>query len=158
MMTFQWEPLARLLNDGLEKIAQQDWREIGVDHDKIPLDVDWSHYQSLERAGIYRAIAARRNGRLVGYNSFHLGKHLRHRNAVFGQNDVLYLIPEQRRGAVGLRFLSESDALLKAAGAVKIRYDVQLHVRLGVSKGTLGDLLKRLGYVHTAEVFTKVLG
>jgi len=150
-MSFQWEPLDRLLNDGLEKIAYQDWLEIGVDHEKIPLEVDYDYYRSLERAGGYRAIAARHNGRLVGYNSFFLNRHTRHRNTVFGQNDVLYLLPDKRRGLLGFRFLAESDALLKAAGAVKVRYDVTEQHR------ALGVILERLGYRREAVAWTKVL-
>lgn len=151
MMKFQWEPLARLLNDGLEDIAYQDWLEIDVDHKAVPLDVDWEHYCSLEQAGVYRVIAARRNGRLVGYNAFFLNRHTRHRSTIYGQNDVLYLLPGQRRGPVGLRFLTESDRLLKAAGAVKIRYDVT------EKSPALGVILARLGYNREAAVYTRVL-
>ena len=150
-LQFAWEPLARLHNDGLKELALQDWQEIDVDHDQVPLDVDWNHYATLEAAGIYRVIAARKNGRLVGYNAFFLNRHTRHRGTVFGQNDVLYLHPAQRKGMVGIRFLTESDRLLKAAGAVKVRYDVMENAP------TLGVILARLGYKHEATVFTKVL-
>lgn len=149
--TFQFEPLARLLNDGLAPLAQQDWEEIDVDHDKVPLDVDWGHYTGLEAQGIYRVIAARKNGRLVGYNAFFICRHTRHRGTVFGQNDVLYLHPTHRRGMVGVRFLTESDRLLRDAGAVKVRYDVM------DNSPTLGVILARMGYKREAAVFTKVL-
>lgn len=156
-VAFDWEPLDRLLNDGLEDLVLRDWQEIAVDHGSLPHNPDWAHYREQNRLGTYRVIAARRNGRLIGYNAFFLGQHTRHRGVVFAQNDVLYLVPEQRRGMVGVRFLNESAALLKAAGAVKVRYDSMRNVVLGAGGGTLGDLFLHLGYRHEADVFTKVL-
>ena len=132
-------------------MALLDWREIDVDHDKVPLDVDYGYYRSLEQSGTYRCIAARRNGRLVGYNAFFLNRHTRHRGTVFGQNDVLYLLSGERRGMAGFRFLQDSEALLKGAGVVKVRYDVMENAP------ALGVILARMGYRHEAKVYTKVL-
>ena len=156
-VTFFFEPLDRLLNDDLKILAQRDYEEVDVDHTLFPHDPDWDHYRKLNREGLYRVIAARRNGRLIGYNSFFIGHHTRHRGVVFAQSDVLYLEPEQRRGMTGVRFINESARLLKQAGAIKVRYDSVNKIKLGVSGGTLGDLFKKLGYTHEAEVYTKVL-
>lgn len=156
-VTFSFEPLGRLLNDGLEALAQRDYDEIEVDHAAQPHDPDWDFYRAQNQAGTYRVIAARRNGRLIGYNAFFIGHHTRHRGVIFAQNDVLYLEPEQRRGMVGVRFINESERLLKAAGAVKVRYDSMRNVQVGARSGSLGDLLGKLGYTLEAEVFTKLL-
>ena len=157
MMSFGWESLDRLLNDGLEAMALRDWQEVDTDQQHIPHDPDWDHYRAQNQAGAYRIVAARRNGRLIGYNAFFMGHHTRHRGVVFAQNDVIYLEPEQRRGMIGVRFINESERLLKAAGAVKVRYDSMRQVRLGSKGGTLGDLFQKLGYTHEAQVFSKVL-
>lgn len=155
--TFFWEPLDRLLNDDLKFLAQRDYDEIEVDQKSLLHDPDWDHYRAQNQAGTYRVIAARRNGRLIGYNAFFIGHHTRHQGVIFAQNDVLYLEPEQRRGMVGVRFLNESERLLKAAGAVKVRYDSMSNVRVGAKGGTLGDLFGKLGYTREAEVFSKML-
>lgn len=157
MISFAWEPLDRLLNDGLEALALRDWQEVEVDQDAQPHDPDWDHYRQQNTVGTYRIIAARRNGRLIGYNAFFIGHHSRHRGMIFAQNDVIYLVPEQRRGIVGARFINESAAMLKAAGAVRVRYDSMRNVALGAKSGTLGDLFLKLGYTLEAEVFTKIL-
>jgi L-amino acid N-acyltransferase YncA len=156
-VTFFWEPLDRLLNDDLKLLLQRDYDEIEVDKHALPHDPDWDFYREQNRAGTYRIVAARRNGRLIGYNSFFLGHHSRHRGVIFAQNDVLYLEPEQRRGIIGARFLNESARLLKEAGAVRIRYDSMSNVKLGANGGTLGDLFSKLGYTREAEVFVKTL-
>lgn len=155
-VAFGWEPLDRLLNDGLEALALRDWQEIEVDHAAQPHDPDWNHYREQNKAGAYRIVAARRNGRLIGYNAFFIGHHTRHRGMIFAQNDVLYLDAPERRGLVGARFITESDALLKAAGAAKVRYDSMMNVSIG-NGGRLGDLLQHLGYKLEAQVFTRVL-
>jgi len=156
MISFAWEPLDRLLNDGLEAMALRDWQEVDVDHAALPHDVDWDHYREQNKSGAYRIIAARRNGRLIGYNAFFIGRHTRHRSQIFAQNDVIYLDLPERRGMVGVRFIVESDALLRAAGAVKVRYDSMMNVQLGHG-GSLGDLLGHLGYKLEAMAFTRVL-
>ncbi len=156
-VTFQWENLDRLLNDDLKILAQRDYDEIEVDKNCQPHDPDWDHYRAQNQAGTYRVIAARRNGRLIGYNAFFIGHHSRHRGIIFAQNDVIYLEPEQRRGIIGARFINESARLLKEAGAVRVRYDCMLNISLGAKGGTLGDLFLKLGYTREAEVFTKVL-
>ena len=156
-ITFFFEPLDRLLNDDLKLLAQRDYDEIEVDKTSLLHDPDWDHYRAQNQAGTYRVIAARRNGRLIGYNAFFIGHHTRHRGVIFAQNDVIYLEPEQRRGMIGVRFINESERLLKAAGAVKVRYDSMRQVRLGPKGGTLGDLFQKLGYTHEAQVYTKML-
>ena len=157
VISFAWESLDRMLNDGLEALALRDWEEVEVDHAAQPHDPDWDFYRQQNAVGAYRIIAARRNGRLIGYNAFFIGNHSRHRGLIFAQNDVLYLDPTQRRGMVGVRFLTESAAMLKRAGVVKVRYDSMRNVRLGAHEGTLGDLFEKLGYTLEAEVFTKLL-
>lgn len=156
-LTIGWERLDSLLADGLEILAAANFLEVGIDHDAVPLAVDWGHLKGLEHAGSYWVISARLGNRLVGYNAFFMNRHTRHRYTVYAVNDVIYLAREERRGGAGLRFLRESDRLLKEAGAIKAQYGVKLHVRLGVSKGTLGDVLARLGYRHTEEIYTKVM-
>lgn len=156
-LTIGWEKLDSLLASGLRIMAAANHAEVGLDHEASPLDIDWDYLRRLERDNIYWVISARLDGVLVGYNAFHMNRHHRHRGTVWAVNSVLYMVPEARRWTNGLRFLRESDRLLKEAGAAKIQYGVQLHVKLGISEGNLGDLLKALGYRHTAEIFTKVV-
>lgn len=156
-LTFEWEPLARLLNDGGAAMALDNYNEIELNRDAIPLDIDWGYYAHLEQVGTYRILAARRNGRLVGYNSFHLNRHIRHRGTIFAVGDVLYLLPEERRGMAGVRFLRETERLLKEAGVKKAEYGIKVHHRVGASGGTVGDLLEHLGYVHIENTYSKIL-
>lgn len=155
MISVQWERLDALLAHGLEVLTSANFVEVGIDHEAVPLAVDWDHLRYLEKAGSYWIISARIGNRLVGYNAFFMNRHTRHKHTIYAVNDVLYLERASRKGANGLVFLRESDRLLKDAGAAKIQYGVKLHVKLGASQGTLGDLLVRLGYRHTEDIYTK---
>lgn len=157
MITYSWEALDQLLADGLRDLAYEDWQEVENHTAEVPLDIDWDRMRSLEAGHVYRIIAARRDGVLVGYNAFFLNYHMRYRGTVYAISDVLYLKPEERRGMTGVLFLKESDRLLKEAGVQKVRYSIKTHVRLGVRAGTVGDLLKHLGYEHVEDVFSKLM-
>lgn len=156
-MIFGWDTLGRLLADGLEDMIWDNIAEVEVDQDQIPTAPDWAHMLKLEEAGGYRVISARDDGRLVGYNSFFINRHTRHMHTVFAIGDVLYMLPEYRRGWAGIAFLRQTDRLLKEAGVIKVQYGIKEHVKLGASRGTVGDLLTHLGYRHIESVYGKVL-
>lgn len=157
-MRYQWETLGKLLADGLEDMLWEDFREIEVDQDKVPMAPDWEHYFGLERLGGYRVIAARSEGQLVGHNAFFLNKHTRHKNTTFAINDMVYLAPDYRKGWAGVSIIRESERLLKEAGVVKIQYSVKEDVKIGSNgHGTVGDLLGSLGYQFIERVYAKVI-
>lgn len=156
-LSFGWEPLSVLLNDGAAAMALENYREMELHQDAVPLDIDWGHYFRLERSGVYRAVGARRDSRLIGYNSFHLNRHVRHRGTTFAVGDILYLLPEERVGMAGVRFIKATEALLKEAGVKKAEYGIKLHHRIGASGGTVGDLLVHLGYAHIESTYAKIL-
>lgn len=155
-LKFQWEKLDRLLQDGLEEIASHNWEEVEVDKDAVSLSVDWDHLRAQERLGIYRVISAREGKTLAGYNAFFINRHTRAKHTVYALNDVVYLLPEYRKGWEGVRFLVHSDRLLSEAGVIKANYSIRLHVCSVSGRTTLGHVLKRLGYGMHEEVHTKV--
>lgn len=154
-----FEPLDDLLADGLEDMLFQHWQEVGLDHDAVPLAPDWPYYRAIEKQGIFRMIAMREFGQLVGYNAFFVNRHLHYRHTLHAVNDYFWLAPERRHGWAGVRLLRDSERLLAAAGVVKVMYHVKPHVLLGARRsGTAGDLLVRLGYRHVEDVYSKLLG
>lgn len=156
-LEFAWAKLDALLAEGLEDMAFADFEEVEVDRDKVPLAIDWQHYRHLEKLGTYRIIAAHADGVLAGYNAFFINRHTRAKDTLQAVNDVLYLAPEHRQGMNGARFLKESDQMLVEIGARKVQYGIKLGVRIGARAGTVGDLLRHLGYNHIEQVYAKAL-
>lgn len=157
MITFGWANLETLLGEGLEDITIQNFEEVEPHKDAIPLAIDWDHLRQSEKIGTYRVVAAHVDGELVGYDSFFINRHTRHKETIVAVNDVIYLIPEMRQGMVGARQVRESDRLLAEAGVVKIDRGCQENMRIGKHRGTVGDLFVRLGYIHTESRYTKIL-
>lgn len=145
-----------MLADGLEELVHDNWREIALDHDRVPLAPDWDEYAELERKGRHKFVAMRDGGVLVGYNAFFLNKALNYRHTLFGVNNVIWLHPDYRHGFSGVRFLRESERLLWDEGVVKLIYHIKVHVLLGARRsGNMGDILLRLGYRHIEECYSK---
>lgn len=154
-----FEPLDDLLSDGLEEMLFDHWWEVGLDHDAVPLAPDWAHYRDIEKQGIFRMIAMRELGSLVGYSAFFINRHLHYRHTLHGINDYFWLSPAKRRGWSGIRLFLDSEELLKGLGVVKIMYHIKPHLLLGATKsGTVGDILLRLGYRHVEDCYSKIVG
>lgn len=157
-LEISWDSLDRLLGEGLEDMLAQHWEEVALDRDLIPLDPDWETMRRMERAGDFRVVSARRNGRLVGYAAFLVSRPLHYRTTLHALNDVIYIAPEERRGLTGVRLICWSESALAKLGVVKVIYHTKLHVLLGAKKqATLSDLLERLGYRHGENMLSKVL-
>lgn len=155
MLQCEWESLQSLLTDGLEDLLYEDYAEMENEAGGLPFDLDMDHFRDLERRGIYHVVSARQDGQLVGYNAFFLNHHAWSRRAIISVCDVLYLTPEHRRGLNGFRLLKTTDRLLAEKGVRRNEYGVRLHKRIGSRGGTVGDLLKILGYKCIEERWVK---
>lgn len=147
------------LDAGLDDLIHLDWEEIEIEHEKVPLDVRWPEYRRLEKVGVLRPFYAWDKDRLVGYSVFFLNEPLHHGLTKWAINDLIYLLPEYRRGWSGVRLIRQSEAALRELGAKVISYQVKTKGDLGSKhrRGTVGDLLARLGYTRVEEAWAKYL-
>lgn len=148
------ERLETMLPDGLRELLRAHWEEAEVDRHCVPLAVDWDHYREMEAAGTYRIISARDGGRLVGYSSFSLTRLARYMSSIVAIGDILYLAPEARRGWNGVRLIRATVNAMKESGAVRANYGITTGARIGRRGGTVADLLERMGYPKTGEMFS----
>lgn len=155
--TLQWEPIDALRADGVEQMLYNHWREVGIDHDAVPLDPDWERAYAMEAAGMLFSAALRNNGRLIGYNSFAVSPHLHYRSSLYAFNDIIYVDPRER-GSAGIRLVRGTEKMLKELGVKKIVYHTKLHVHIGSGNGLVGDFLNRLGYTHFENCYCKLVG
>lgn len=153
-LALAWEPIGRLLDEGVEDLLFQHWQEVAMDQERIPLDPDWEFARLQESRGILRTAALRRDGRLVGYNSFCVSPHIHYRSTLHAVNDVIYVDPAER-GAAGVKLVRGTEAMLAALGVVKVIYHTKLAPIGG--KHTVGDLLAALGYKHFENLYCKLL-
>jgi GNAT superfamily N-acetyltransferase len=139
----------------LAQLLPTHWREIALDQDVIPLDMDWEAYAELDRLGILHCVTARNDtGTLVGYFLAFLRGHLHYRTSLTAFEDMFYLDPAYRSGWTGVRFFQAVEAAWRARGVERAAISYKLHFR----QGKVGKLLAYLGWQATETNYTKYLG
>lgn len=152
MLTYQVESWDRYWRDA-EKLWEDHWREIALDQEHIPLDVDWDRYAALDAQGKLHIVTARdADGQLQGYHLSIVDTHLHYRTTLHAYLDVFYLAPAHRRGMAGVKLFKVVQDTLKARGVVKQIQGHKVHVH-----GGLGTLFERLGYHKIEHVYSKLL-
>lgn len=145
---FAWESISSGLASGLEDLVALDWDEATVGRTVCPLDIDWQEYLRCERAGQYKAVSARKDGRLIGYNGYDVFKPKRHRSALWAYGDAMFIDKPQRKGPLAFQFLRESHRLLKEIGVQWVFKGDMAVENLDTAKprASFGDLLVKMGY------------
>lgn len=145
-LTFEWEPLAGLLDEGLAAmITEQHWPEVGVHKDQVPVAIDWDKYQKMEDDGLLYLMSARRGADLIGYASYFVMPHMHYCTTLHALNDAIFVLPGHRGAGVRLIMAAERAlAQVAAPNWIRIIYHAKLHVE--VERGTLARVFDRLGY------------
>lgn len=139
----------------IEILLPLHWREIALDQDVIPLDMDWAAYAELERQGILHVVTVRTpSGMLVGYFISFVRMHIHYRTSLTAFEDMFFLLPSWRRGWTGVRFFAFVERAWRARGVERAAISYKLHFRAGL----VGRLLEYLGWQATEKMYTKYLG
>jgi hypothetical protein len=153
-LSFQWERFPAIAKE-LSPLFVRHGKEILVD-DPFPLEPDWDRFCQLDVAGILRVLAARdESKRLVGYVGNFVLPSLMHASVLFAIVEGVWLDPLYRQGMNGYKLLRHNDAGLREMGCKAITFQVSSH--FAEDRGTLGLLLKRLGYALHGHVYFKLL-
>jgi GNAT superfamily N-acetyltransferase len=126
-------------------LLERHWREIANYQEVIPLAVNFEAYRQADAGGKLLVLVAREGDSMIGYSVFMLIRSPHYRSSLFAMNDVIYVLPEYRKGRTGLALIRESEKLLKARGCVKISW----HVKDRNADGTpnpLSAILRKFGY------------
>lgn len=148
MITYQQEKVSDLWEES-EALLQAHWREIAHYQD-IVLDPNKAFYAAAEEVGMLRCYTARDGVQLVGYVVFFAKPNPHYQGSLQAAQDVLFLLPEYRKGMAGVRLITVAEKNLKAEG-VQVVYH---HVKR-INK--VGELLVRLGYELVDEIYAKRL-
>jgi hypothetical protein len=146
-LTYRHETLARVRSE-LQPLIEANWKEVAVDQDTVPLNVDWPAYELLDKAGSLFFVTVRSGKELVGLAMFIILQHP-HYNLRIADVDVFYVQPEYRPRA-GIRLFREADKLLAAAGVQRVTYKTKL-------SHDVGRIFERLGYKAIERVYIKHL-
>lgn len=149
MTTYQVERL-RDMHREMEPLLKEHWAEIALDHEAVPLDVDWERYLKLDDSEALSIVTARIDGALVGYHVAVISGHLHYKSTLHGITDVYYVKPEYRTGRLPLRLFQAVGAEMQRLGVVKLITGTKVHF-------DQGRFFEHLGYRETERVFTKLV-
>lgn len=150
MISFQWETWPSLIGEAMPMLRLY-WDTGGEIHGKeLPMEPDLDSAMALHSMGRLRIFTARRDGFLIGLNSFNVGGTLYRRTTMTAIALILYVLPSERRGSMGYRFLRETDKGLAEMGVKLVQY-------VPGSTVDISPLLLRLGYKRAQGTFEKML-
>ena len=135
--------------DEVMPLLQAHWHEV-AHYPDIPLDPAMEEYDRMEAQGMIRCFTVRDCGRLVGYVAFFVRRNLHYQSSIQAMQDVLFLLPEYRRGMTGVRLIRHAERRLAAEGV-----NVVYHHAKRTNK--VGELLERLGYELIDQIHGKRL-
>lgn len=136
--------------DEIKPLLWEHWAEI-AHYDDIPLDPNWPQYEAMESGGLLRVFTVRdERFALIGYCIYVVAPGLHYKPVTYANQDILFILPEFRRGRIGRRLVRFTEDALKQEGVhivlqhVKVKYD-------------FGPMLRRDGYEPIDTVWGKRL-
>lgn len=145
-ITYQVERLADIL-DEVRHHHQMQWDEVeGV---REELNPNYAFMMQAEKDGRYVMFTARRDGKLIGNTSCYIYDSL-HTSKRAAKEDTMYVIPEERKGMMAVRFFKYCEDALVALGVQEIQVQVK-------TTNKAHKLWERQGYVFSDRVLTKLI-
>jgi N-acetylglutamate synthase-like GNAT family acetyltransferase len=149
VLTYKKERFEDIMGE-LPELFYAHWDEAESDKDQIPLEVDWLKYIKAEALGKLHIVAARAEGKLVGYVFLYVDTTSQNKRTIKAASDLVYISPEYRKGTEGWKLIDEAKKMARDLGAKKL-YIVHK------SKSGLGPLLVRKGFNPEEETHSCLL-
>jgi hypothetical protein len=149
MVTYQVETYEQVVSD-IQELIKLHYEEIALNKQDIPLDPDWKRYKMLSDNNMLFVITARDNGTLVGYSVFFITQHMHYNSTKMASNDVLYLLPEYRKGMTGIKLIKASELELNKINVTKVLWHIKFHK-------DFRNILYRMGYKDEDAIVGKIL-
>jgi len=138
----------------LEQIIPLHWAEIARDREnpKFQLKPDWAMYHNLEHAGMLFMLVVRMDGKMIGYYLGFIRKQLHYMDSLALITDIYFVLPEYRKGRIGVQLFKEAEKAAKARGVDKVYLGCKCSEELDRTK-----IFERLGYSKIEYTFAKVI-
>lgn len=147
--TYQLESLIDIVEE-LKPFVPLHHKELGLNRDVIPVDMDWPRYFQMERDSKLQLVTVRKDGVVIGYQFTFIGGHFHYKNTLHGVVDLYYILPEYRVGRIGLRLFQFAEKCMKSIGVVKVVTGTKMH-------SDNSRLFEFMGYKHTDQQYAKIL-
>jgi len=135
----------------VQPLIEKHWEEIALNQDVIKLNPDWETYDKLESLGLLYAYTAREGDKLVGYFTVVATKGLHYADHIFAACDIIYILPEYRKGRAGLGLIKYVEEDLKTKKVSSLTINTKCH-------SPFDSLLEHLDFTLTERLYTKYIG
>jgi hypothetical protein len=149
MIVFQLEPPEPFTQDALD-LFRRHYEEIAERTDVIELDPNIELYNELYKKGALEIHTAREDGKLIGYSIWFLSKHIHYKKSLTASSDVLYIVPEQRKGMFGVKFIKWTTEEIKKRNPQRIMFHVKPFL-------DYSPILERNGANYFEKIYSIVL-
>lgn len=147
---FSKESFAKISGDSLD-LLDAHYEEVGSLNDVVPLDPDWDGMFYYESKGQLVSCVVRlaETGKVLGYAMYILTPTLHAKNTLHAISDVVYIVPEWRKGLMAFKFLNFVERHCKMAGAKVMHTFMPAKVSAAV--------MERVGHKIYEVTYMKVL-
>lgn len=150
MITFQKEKWLDCVED-MRPLWPVHFDELALNKDRVELGCDEEKFAQADASGYLHLVTVRDDGKMVGYYCGILMGHLHYKSSgLMCYTDAYFLLPEYRKGPIGIRFLTVVKRSLKEIGVVKFYISTKVHQNVG-------RLLQHIGMKHTDDLYTMML-
>lgn len=154
-LVYQWESFATALREYAALFVLMH-REVGHHRNESPADPDYQQYLNLELGGVLRFLAVRHDGCLVGFLMCMIGPPIDFNSTRWGSIVKIYLRPEFRAGARGMKLLRLAHERMRGENVKLVTAAAPVGYTTKRKRGT-ASLLDFAGYEPIETVYAKVL-
>jgi GNAT superfamily N-acetyltransferase len=133
----------------LKPVHAAHWQETERYRHGIALNPDYNYMINAERSGRFMLFTVRNQSGIVGNCMMYLSRST-HTQRWVAEEDTIFILPEYRKGRLGVRLIRYVEDVLRNMGVTEIRVTVK-------TVNDVGRLLSHLGYNHTGNQLTKTL-
>ena len=126
------------------------WQELGLDHQDVPVSLDFEAYKRHDNNGVLHVVTTRENGVMIGYHISLITKMLHYSTTLHAVVDLYYLKPEYRKSKIGVEMFKFAEERFTDMGVVKIINGTKLHL-------FHDKLFEGLGFKPTEMIYTKII-
>jgi GNAT superfamily N-acetyltransferase len=151
MLTIRPERIDHQLWGELQPLLRAHWEEIALNKAEIPLAPDFETYRAMSLDNALIMLTVRDEmAQLVGYSCTFLTRHPHYRTRLLAANDVIYLVPAQRKWKTGTRLIMATEQAAREAGADWMTWHFK-------PEHSLAPILLKMGYNNHENTMAKVL-
>ena len=135
----------------IRPLLESHWSESGTHQDKIEVDPDWKAYELAYIHGFLKIYTARKNDSLIGYCIVNVVPNLHSKNNITASCDLIYVLPEMRKGMIGYKLIQFAEADLKDKGVSVFNISTRVDA-------PFDSLMQRMKYNLVERSYSKYIG